>query len=279
LYRRNIKHAKREKINIIFVITIESENFSHLKNSGLASVFESKLYNNYLNLQTKTFHFFMIYILNIETATRNCSVSISQNGQLLASKEIAEVGFSHAEKLHVFIEEILKTAQITFHDLSAIAVSKGPGSYTGLRIGVSAAKGFCYALDIPLIAIDTLQILARKLDVQEGVIIPMIDARRMECYTAIFDSKFEKIRAIQAEIITEESYIDIQETIHLIGDGAAKCKTILTNSKFVFHDDIEFPSAKEMSQMSYESYKKSDTVDVAYFEPFYLKDFMVTASK
>jgi tRNA threonylcarbamoyladenosine biosynthesis protein TsaB len=219
----------------------------------------------------------MINILNIETATRNCSVSISQNGQILACKEIAEVGFSHAEKLHVFIEEILKEAQITFQDLSAIAVSKGPGSYTGLRIGVSSAKGFCYALNIPLIAIDTLQILARKLSINEGLIIPMIDARRMECYTAVFNSKFEKIRDIKAEIITEDSFQDIHETIHLIGDGAAKCKNLLNDSKFVFHD-IEFPSAIEMAQMSYESYKISDTVDVAYFEPFYLKDFMVTSS-
>ena len=220
----------------------------------------------------------MNYILNIETATRNCSVSLSQNGIVITCKEIAEAGYSHAEKLHVFIDEILKENKLTFKDLSAIAISQGPGSYTGLRIGVSAAKGLCYSLDIPLIAIDTLEILARKLTVEQGKIIPMIDARRMECYTAIFNNKHEKIREVKAEIIDENSFEEIRETIHFVGDGAAKCKDILTNEKFIYHDEIEFPSANEMSKIAYDKYKKNDTVDVAYFEPFYLKDFMMTVS-
>ena len=133
----------------------------------------------------------MTYILNIETATKNCSVSIAKEGQTLLCKELAEEGYSHAEKLHVFIEEILKELQLTFTDLSAIAVSQGPGSYTGLRIGVSSAKGLAYALDIPLIAIDTLTILASQVNISDGFIIPMIDARRMEVYSAIFDKNHQ----------------------------------------------------------------------------------------
>lgn len=215
----------------------------------------------------------MIYILNIETSTRNCSVSISQNGETIACREVAEIGFSHAERLHVFFEEVLKDCNIIFDQLNAVAVSQGPGSYTGLRIGVSAAKGLCYSLNIPLIAVDTLEILAKKLTVESGFIVPMIDARRMECYTGIFDKNHQKVRPVLAEIITENSYQDIDETIHLIGDGTEKCKTILTQNKFVFHDEILFPSANEMAQLAFEKYKKSDNVDVAYFEPFYLKEF------
>ncbi|TGD58348.1 tRNA (adenosine(37)-N6)-threonylcarbamoyltransferase complex dimerization subunit type 1 TsaB [Flavobacterium humi] len=218
----------------------------------------------------------MTYILSIETATRNCSVALSQNGETIACREISEDGYSHAEKLHVFIEEIVKENNIRFQDLSAIAVSQGPGSYTGLRIGVSAAKGLCYSLGIPLIAIDTLETLAKQLTVTEGVIIPMLDARRMECYTAVFNSKHEKIRAVASEIIDEHSFSDISGIIHFIGDGASKCKSVLTDPKFAFHDAIVFPSAKDMGVLAYEKHKKSDTVDVAYFEPFYLKDFMMT---
>lgn len=221
----------------------------------------------------------MTYILNLETATKNCSVSISQNGQTILCKEMAEAGYSHAEKLHVFIEECIKESNITFKDLSAIAVSQGPGSYTGLRIGVSAAKGLCFALDLPLIAVDTLQVLASKLSISEGVIIPMIDARRMEVYSAIFNSKLEKIREVQAEILTENSFKEISETIHFVGDCAEKAKTVLTKSNFIFHEEIIYPSANEMSELSYKKFQENKLEDVAYFEPYYLKDFMVTVSK
>ena len=132
----------------------------------------------------------MSYILNIETATKNCSVALAKNGETILCKEIAEEGYSHAERLHVFIDEVCKVSGISFQDLSAIAVSQGPGSYTGLRIGVSAAKGLCYALNIPLISVDTLQVLASKVTIAEGLIIPMLDARRMEVYSAIFDFKY-----------------------------------------------------------------------------------------
>ena len=221
----------------------------------------------------------MTYILNLETATKNCSVSISQNGQTILCKEMAQAGYSHAEKLHVFIEECIKESNISFKDLSAIAVSQGPGSYTGLRIGVSAAKGLCFALDLPLIAVDTLQVLASKLSISEGVIIPMIDARRMEVYSAIFNSKLEKIREVQAEILTESSFEEISETIHFVGDCAEKAKTVLTKSNFIFHEEIIYPSANEMSELSYKKFQENKLEDVAYFEPYYLKDFMATVSK
>jgi tRNA threonylcarbamoyladenosine biosynthesis protein TsaB len=219
------------------------------------------------------------YILNIETSTKNCSVSIAGNGKTIALKEIAEAGFSHAEKLHIFIEEALKESKISFQDLSAIAVSQGPGSYTGLRIGVSAAKGLCYALGIPLIAIDTLESLASQVKEVNGYVIPMIDARRMEVYCEIFSWKFEKLSPVEALIIDENSFADIDETIYIVGDCQEKIKTVLTKSNFIFLEDIVFPSAKEMSFLSYYKYQKSDTVDVAYFEPYYLKDFMMTTSK
>jgi len=219
------------------------------------------------------------YILNLETATKNCSVAIAKDGKTILCKEMAEAGYSHAEKLHVFIEECLQELQLIPKDLSAVAVSQGPGSYTGLRIGVSTAKGLCFALNIPLIAIDTLQVLASQLTASEGVIIPMIDARRMEVYSAIFNCNLEKIRDVQAEIITENSFEESNETIHFVGDCSEKAKTVLTKANFIFHDEIVYPSAKEMSVWSFDKFKKNDFVNVAYFEPYYLKDFMITVSK
>lgn len=221
----------------------------------------------------------MEYILNIETATKNCSVALAKDGKTIVYKEIAEEGYSHAERLHVFIEEIIKEAGITLNDLSAIAVSQGPGSYTGLRIGVSAAKGLCYALDVPLIAVDTLQALASQVTISSGLIIPMIDARRMEVYSAIFAPNLERKREVLAEIITENSFENLQETLYFVGDCAEKCKSVLTKENYIFLDEIVYPSAKEMSPISFEKFKKSDTVDVAYFEPYYLKDFMITTPK
>lgn len=194
-------------------------------------------------------------------------------------KEIADESYSHAERLHVFIEEILKEAGLGMNDLNAIAVSQGPGSYTGLRIGVSAAKGLCYALGIPLIAVDTLLALASKVSVTDGLIVPMIDARRMEVYSAVFSASLERKREILAEVITENSFEDIAEKIYFVGDCNEKCKSVLTKDNFVFLDEIVYPSANEMSALSFDKYKKSDTVDVAYFEPYYLKDFFTTSPK
>ncbi len=231
--------------------------------------------NPFLKFVFLPFHFLMAYILNIETTTKNCSVSLAKEGQTIALKELATENFSHAEKLHLFIAEILKDLQLEFKDLQAVAVSRGPGSYTGLRIGVSTAKGLCYALNIPLIAVDTLEVLARQLKIERGLLVPMIDARRMEVFSAFFDANYNQTRGIQAEIIDENSYLEVAEPMHLIGDGALKLQETLTDAKFVYHPEILYPSAKEMSALSFEAYKKSDTVDVAYFEPFYLKDFIL----
>lgn len=217
----------------------------------------------------------MGYILNIETATKNCSVALAKNGETILCKEMAEQGFSHAEKLHLFIEEIIKEAGITFSDLNAVAVSQGPGSYTGLRIGVSAAKGLCYALEIPLISVDTLTVLANQLQIEKGIIIPMIDARRMEVYSAIFNVKKEMIREVQAEILTDSSFSDIDDAVYFVGDSNEKAKTILSKSNFNFVDTIFYPSAQEMSTISYKKFLNNSFEDVAYFEPYYLKDFML----
>ena len=217
----------------------------------------------------------MPIILNIETATKNCSVAIAKDGKTIVCKELATENFSHAEKLHVFIEQILAESNVRFSELNAIAVSQGPGSYTGLRIGVSSAKGFSYALNIPLIAVDTLQLLAKQINIDKGIILPMIDARRMEVFSAMYDSNYNQIRSTQAEIIDESSYHEISETIQLVGDGIGKFTNTLTDEKFVFHNEVVYPSANEMSALSFEKFQNSDFVDVAYFEPFYLKDFLL----
>jgi tRNA threonylcarbamoyladenosine biosynthesis protein TsaB len=219
----------------------------------------------------------MSYILNIETATKNCSVTIAKEGKTIICREIAEQGYSHAEKLHVFINEIINETEISFNDLTAIAVSQGPGSYTGLRIGVSTAKGLCYALGIPLISVDTLESLANRVQHQDGLIIPMIDARRMEVYSAVFNSNKEKIREIKAEILTEDSFSEINKKAYFIGDSNEKAKTILKKDNFFFLDDLIFPSANEMSSISFKKFQSNDFEDVAYFEPYYLKDFMSTS--
>jgi tRNA threonylcarbamoyladenosine biosynthesis protein TsaB len=222
----------------------------------------------------------LIYILNIETATKNCSVSLSKDGILIAIKELNNGNYSHAEVLHPFIHAILKEAQVSMNMLSAIAVSKGPGSYTGLRIGVSAAKGLCFALNIPLISIDTLASLAHSIAVESGVIIPLLDARRMEVYAAVFTIDYQKIREIKAEIIDEHSYRDYLEKgpVYFVGDGVEKCKEIFNTTNAIgIHNT--YPSAKEMCQLAYDKYKKNDIEDVAYFEPFYLKDFIAVPQK
>lgn len=220
----------------------------------------------------------MVYILQIETATTNCSVALSKNGKTIAVQEVSN-GYSHAENLHVFIKEILKESNVSFTDLSAIAVSKGPGSYTGLRIGVSAAKGLCFALDIPLIALETLEVLAQQVNVSNGFIVPMIDARRLEAYTKAYDSNCKAVREIQAEILSETSFFDFLEehTVVFVGNKTEKTQEIITHPNAQFIDSV--PSANEMSVLAYNKYKKNDTEDVAYFEPYYLKDFLVTLAK
>ena len=219
-----------------------------------------------------------MYILNLETATKNCSVALSQNGKTIAIREIAKDGYSHAEFLHVFIEQVLDEAKISFKDLAAIAVGHGPGSYTGLRIGVSASKGLCYALDIPLISVSTLLNMAKNISIDNGFIVPMIDARRMEVYTAVFDKNYEICEATSAKILDENSFETLSEPIYILGDCQEKVKSILVADKFIFVDDHPFPTASTMSELSYEKYLVSDFEDVAYFEPLYLKDFWAPPS-
>lgn len=222
----------------------------------------------------------MVIILNIETATKNCSVSIAKNETVLVLKELNDGNYSHAEKLHPFIQDILKEADVTLKEIDAVAVSKGPGSYTGLRIGVSAAKGLCFAFDKPLISIETLESLAHSVSVEEGFIIPMLDARRMEVYATVFNTSYNQVREIRAEIINENSFQEYlsENKVYFLGDGAEKCKEVIQHKNAVFIDD-KFPSAKQMATLSYAKYKINDIEDVAYFEPFYLKDFMVTQEK
>ena len=216
----------------------------------------------------------MAYILNIETSTKNCSVALAQNGQTLLCKEIAEMGYSHAEKLHVFIDEILAETAVSFSQLSAIAVSSGPGSYTGLRIGVSAAKGLSFALAIPLISIDTLTSLAHQVTQTDGVIIPMIDARRMEVYSALFNSNKQMVRGVEAQIITAESFAEVEETIYFIGKNNKKVQSVLNKPNHVFLDQFMYPSAQQMSALSFQKFQNNEFEDLAYYEPYYLKDFL-----
>ena len=219
----------------------------------------------------------MAIILNIETATTNCSVSLSKDGEILVLKEDNSSGYSHAETLHVFIDDVFKEAKIKPSAIDVIAVSKGPGSYTGLRIGVSTAKGLCFALNKPLIATDTLEALANQIIISnDGFIVPMLDARRMEVYSAIYNSNLELAREIKAEILNEESFEELLEKskVYFIGNGVEKTKTLIQHPNAVFVEG-QLPSAKEMSKLSEIKYKKSDTEDVAYFEPYYLKDFKV----
>lgn len=219
----------------------------------------------------------MALILCLETATTNCSVALAENGKVIALKEDYNNQYSHAERLHIFIQEILKENKYTPEDLEAVAVSKGPGSYTGLRIGVSAAKGFCFSLDIPLISIPTLSSLAHQVGKGEGdYIFPLLDARRMEVYTAGFDADKQQISETQAKILDETSFEEYLEQgkVSFIGDGVAKFKEICKHENAQFIED-KLPSSKEMAALAYEKFLAEDFEDVAYFEPYYLKDFLL----
>lgn len=219
-------------------------------------------------------------VLSIETATTNCSVSLSKEGETFALLEDYNNNYSHAERLHVFIEKILSDNHVDKSNLDAIAVSKGPGSYTGLRIGVSAAKGLCFALDLPLISVSTLESLANQVTLDNGIIIPMLDARRLEVYATVYDYNYNVVRSTKAELLTHDCYSNYLKTGHVyfIGNGVEKAKTIITHKNAHFIDG-KLPSANEMSKLAYDKYKKNDIEDVAYFEPYYLKDFVALKPK
>lgn len=222
----------------------------------------------------------MALILNLETATKTCSVSLAQNGKEILTKEITEEHFSHAENLNIFIQEVMKSAGKNLKELDAVAVSEGPGSYTGLRIGASTAKGLCYALDIPLIAVNSLKSLAVLMDKNYDLICPMFDAMRMEVYAAVYDQALSEIQKTQALIIEEKSFADLlrQKSILFAGPGAIKCQDMIKNQNA--HFDLQTAvSAKGMCELSEQKFNAKEFEDLAYFEPFYLKDFVAGEKK
>ena len=217
-------------------------------------------------------------ILCIETSTTMCSVALCNEDRIIALKETNE-GYTHAENLHVFIDEVLKQSGIAKKDLNAVAVGKGPGSYTGLRIGVSAAKGMAYALGIPLISVNTLFNMALKVKQQfvqkEVLFCPMLDARRMEVYTATYDKILQEVTPTRALVIDESSGSQFESDKHYIffGDGMPKCKEALAELKNASFVENIFPSALNMKDYVLQAFKEKRFEDVAYFEPFYLKEF------
>jgi len=216
-------------------------------------------------------------ILCIETATTNCSVALAREGEVLVLKEDYNKEYSHAERLHLFIQEILKENGFAPDDLDAVAVSKGPGSYTGLRIGVSAAKGLCFSLEVPLISVPTLTSLAHQVPKESGdFIFPLLDARRMEVYTAGFDAERAQILETQAKILDETSFGEYLERgiVSFIGDGVEKFKEICTHKNAHFVEG-KLPSAQNMAALAERKFRVEDFENVAYFEPYYLKDFLL----
>jgi len=225
----------------------------------------------------------MALILSLETSTSVCSAAIARNGKLI-DRKVSFENKSHATLLTIFVEQLLKENNIQPSELDAVAVSQGPGSYTGLRIGVSSAKGICYALNAKLLAIDTLKAMAimanKKLTEKPDIFCSMIDARRMEVYTAMYNTDLQQTNTTQALIIDENSFSELLKTkkIAFYGDGATKCKQIISSPNALFLENIS-PLAENMVELAEEAYQKADFKDVAYFEPFYLKDFVATTAK
>ncbi|HJC94218.1 MAG TPA: tRNA (adenosine(37)-N6)-threonylcarbamoyltransferase complex dimerization subunit type 1 TsaB [Candidatus Phocaeicola excrementigallinarum] len=226
----------------------------------------------------------MSCILHIETSTEVCSVAVSQDGASIFSKEDFK-GPSHATELGVFVDEALSFADSHAIPVDAVAVSCGPGSYTGLRIGVSMAKGICYALGVPLIGIPTLEVMCvpvllfRDLP-EDALLCPMIDARRMEVYATVYDRALRVKRETGADVVDENSYSEFlaEHPVYFFGNGAAKCKDKLTHPNARFLDDIH-PLAKWMFPLAEKAVARNDFKDVAYFEPFYLKEFVASKPK
>ncbi len=224
-------------------------------------------------------------LLHIETSTKVCSVALSEDGALLFHKEDME-GPSHAVSCGVFVEEALSFAESHAIPLDGVAVSEGPGSYTGLRIGVSMAKGVCYGRDVPLIAIPTLKVLCVPILLyheeipDDALLVPMIDARRMEVYAAVYDRALKEKRAVQPDVVNAETYLPWLEQgpVCFFGNGAAKCKDVITHPNALFIDGIS-PLAKYMLPLAEQAMARQDFQDVAYFEPFYLKEFIATKAK
>ena len=226
----------------------------------------------------------MALILNIETSTSVCSIALAKDGKLIDYKEIND-DKSHAKVLTVFIQEIFSKNNIEISKLDAVSVSKGPGSYTGLRIGISVAKGICYGQEIPLIAINTLQALAKniftntKTPILNTLAVPMIDARRMEVYSAIYNFENNELQETKAIVIDEHSFLEqlSKQKLIFFGNGAEKCKSTISHKNAIFVDNY-FCSAKNMIQISENKFNNKKFEDLAYFKPFYLKSFIAIKS-
>lgn len=219
------------------------------------------------------------YILHLETSTQVCSVALSRDGELLALKETSDEGYVHGEKLNVFVKSVLDETGIQMGDLSAVSLAAGPGSYTGLRIGAATAKGFCYALNIPLIAIDALSCLvALATDKYPGnTICAVIDARRMEVYNLISSAEGKSLKEISADVIDADSYKEFEPFI-CVGDGAEKLKEVWSNRNLII-DSTCIASARGQIRLAWQRYEAEQFNDVAYWEPFYLKDFIAGTPK
>lgn len=215
----------------------------------------------------------MKYLLHIETSTKVCSVALSLDGKLIRVKESNELEYSHGENLTLFIASVLEDSKVSLNDLAAISVASGPGSYTGLRIGVSTAKGLCYALGIPLIAVDALFSLAQLAHEKHSDInlCPVIDARRMEVFNAIYTSSLETLKVISADVIDENSYQEFEPFVYF-GDGASKLQEIWKGRNYQI-DTTVLASAIGQIPLATLKFQNNEVEDVAYFEPFYLKDF------
>lgn len=222
----------------------------------------------------------MARILCLETSTRMCSVALSAPDGTIASRELLSEGFSHAEMLHVFIDEVLKEADWTMHDLDAIAVAKGPGSYTGLRIGISTAKGLAYSLNKRIVCCTSLEVLHAGClhhNPKAASILTMLDARRMEVYAQLFSAGHSSSE-IAAHVVDESSFPDYTDTqVVCTGDGAVKCAEALHHKDWIFEE--RHPEARHMHALAQQAYAEARFEDVAYLEPFYLKDFIAGRSK
>ena len=225
----------------------------------------------------------MAYIIQLETTTKQCSVALSYKGNCISKKVLLAEHFSHDEKLHVFIREVLQEASVGFSELEAVSISKGPGSYTGLRIGVAAAKGLCFALDLPLIGIHTLELMVQPFigKAEYAFFIPMLDARRMEVYTAVFDNSKTWIQETNALVLEAQSFYDLlgDSPCLVFGNGASKFKTLQPKINAHFTETVSYPSAEDMSRLAWLEFHKKNFEDLATFEPFYLKDFQTTTPK
>ena len=222
----------------------------------------------------------MVLIISIETATPTCSIAIHENGELLAISEFTSEK-SHSQVIAPSIDFLLESINKKIEDLSALAVSSGPGSYTGLRIGTSIAKGLCYANQIPIISISSLEsmIMEVQTKIGQGIFCPMIDARRMEVYCKLHQEN-KTLKEDFAEIVTEESFKEyFREPFYYFGTGAQKCIQILSEKENTFFIDKISPSAKWMGYLAWEKYLKANFEDLAYFEPDYLKEFHTKPSK